>query len=167
MHFQSLNLPGNFLTERALRYYENHRAEIEMFATGTSHAALGLDTSRLKYELLNFARPSQDLYYDYQIAKRVLTPNTGGTKIRYALIALTPYYSFHANQSLFYGENFRLLAYAIAFRDLHNFWLPVEKYCALFNENFLASKLPLEDFDTNNVMQKKKRRYILWTLPLV
>lgn len=68
----------NFLLERALRYYQEHSGEIEIFATGNSHTCAGLDANQFKYKLLNFGASSQDLYYGYQIAKRVLTPNRGG-----------------------------------------------------------------------------------------
>jgi len=78
IHLYMLNQPKNFVLERALRYYEEHSAEIEIFATGNSHTCMGLDATKFKYKLLNFGRSSQDLYYSYQIAKRVLTPKTGG-----------------------------------------------------------------------------------------
>lgn len=67
-----------FILETGLRYFEEHSAEVEMFATGMSYTAFCLDTTKFKYKLFNFARASQDLYYDYQVAKRVLTPKTGG-----------------------------------------------------------------------------------------
>lgn len=156
IHLRMLNDPGNFFIERALRYYDEHSGEIEMFATGNSHTCMGLDANQFKYKLLNFGRSSQDLYYGYQIAKRVLTPpkQGGGTNIRYALIGLAPYF-FQTDQSLYYSENFRLLSYAIAFKDLHNFWLKSEQYCDLFNEEFISIKLPLERLDINNVMGEK------------
>lgn len=78
IHLQNLNSAQNFLIERALRYYEEHSNEFEIFATGNSHACMGLDANQFKYKLFNFGRSSQDLYYSYQIAKRVLTPKTGG-----------------------------------------------------------------------------------------
>ena len=88
-NFSKYNLPrekfvyfcvsdGNFLVKRALQYYEKHSAEIEMFATGISYTSVGLDANQFKYKLLNFGRSSQDLYYDYQIANRVLMPKIGG-----------------------------------------------------------------------------------------
>ena len=68
----------NFVVERALRYYQEHSEEIEIFATGNSHTGKSLDANQFKYKLLNFGRVGQDLYYGYQIAKRVLTPKTRG-----------------------------------------------------------------------------------------
>ena len=78
IHLRLLNSSENFSLERALRYYEEHSDEIEIFATGNSHTCMGLDANKFKYKLLNFAHSAQDLYYNYEIAKRVLTPKTGG-----------------------------------------------------------------------------------------
>ena len=68
----------NFFIERALRYYKEHAAEFEMFATGDSHAEFGLIPKKFKHKLFNFGHTSQDLYYSYQIAKYVLTKTGGG-----------------------------------------------------------------------------------------
>lgn len=160
VHFYIWNDEGNFLVERALRYYEEHSDEFEIFATGNSHTSAGLDVNQFKLKVLTFGLSSQDLYYSYQIAKRVLTPKTGGgaRKIRYALIGLNSY-TFHTDQSLFYNGVFRLLAYFTAFKDLHNFWMPPEQYQNLLNEKFLSNKLLLDDFDIDNVMLEKLYMY--------
>lgn len=75
-----VNLPYNFQVEYALRYYKNHSAEFDMFATGISYTELGLlpEIFLPKHKLFNFARASQDLYYDYQVAKYVLEVCGGG-----------------------------------------------------------------------------------------
>ena len=62
----------NFLVERTLRYFKEHVAEFDMFATGLSYAEVGLDVTRFKRKLFNFARSSQDLYYNFQVAKYVI-----------------------------------------------------------------------------------------------
>ena len=75
----------------------------------------------------------------------------GHRKLRYALIGLSMY-TFHFDQSRLYAENFRLLQYAIAFKDLHNFFMPTEDYLKLFREEYLSFKLPLaEQFDVIGV----------------
>lgn len=74
-----IHTPDNFLLERALRYFSEHAAEFEMFATGVSYAEYGLDTTKFKRKLFNFGNTSQDLYFDYQIAKRALAA-MGGEK---------------------------------------------------------------------------------------
>ena len=63
---------NNFLVERVLRYFKEHAAEFDMFATGISYTEVGLDITRFKKKLFNFARSSQDLYYNFQVAKHVV-----------------------------------------------------------------------------------------------
>ena len=72
------NSDNIFLLERALRYYKEHVDEFDMFATGSSYMEKGLDSTKFKRKLFNLGKGSQDLYYDYQVAKRVLTPQMGG-----------------------------------------------------------------------------------------
>lgn len=78
VHLNVVDNPFNFLVKRALQYYQQHSSEFEMFATGISYAELSLDTNQFKRKLFNFGRGSQDLYYDYQIAKFVLSKTGGG-----------------------------------------------------------------------------------------
>ncbi|MBR7024767.1 MAG: hypothetical protein IKI08_02000 [Selenomonadaceae bacterium] len=67
--FGTLTIEQNFKTEQTLRYFKEHVSEFEMFATGISEAFSGIDVTQFKRPLFNFAKPSQDLYYDFQIAK--------------------------------------------------------------------------------------------------
>ena len=48
-----------------------------------------------------------------------------------------------------------LLQYFIAFRDVHNFWLPADKYGSLLKKEFLNFKLGFEKFDVNNIYYEK------------
>ncbi len=59
----------NFLLERAMRYWTEHCTEFEIFVTGLSHAEIAFMPKYFKRKLFNFARGTQDLYFDYQIAK--------------------------------------------------------------------------------------------------
>ena len=70
--FAELQTEKNFQTERVLRYYQEHVQDFEMFATGISYIWDGLDITQFKRKLLNFAKQSQDLYYDFNIAKSVI-----------------------------------------------------------------------------------------------
>ena len=67
-------LPGgsNFVTEMLLRYYKAHAQEFEIFATGISHAQTSINIEQFSRKAINFAVSSQDLYYDFLIAKNVL-----------------------------------------------------------------------------------------------
>ncbi len=68
---------GNFMVERSLRYFKKHAAEFEMFATGMSYTEYGIDARRFKRKLFNFGKSSQDLYYDFQTAKFVVSCGGG------------------------------------------------------------------------------------------
>ena len=71
------NVVNNFVMERSLRYFKEHVAEFDMFATGISYTECGLDVTRFKRKLFNFGRGSQDLYYNFQVAKHAVTYGGG------------------------------------------------------------------------------------------
>lgn len=148
--------PGNFMIERSLRYFKEHAAEFDMFATGISYTEVGLDVTRFKRKLFNFARSSQDLYYNFQTAKFAVSCG-GVSKISHALIGLTPY-SFHYDLSKTFRFRFQMLYYLIAHNDLHNFYIPIDEYRKFFCEEFLEMRMPLEPFDVNNPFGVKKAR---------
>ena len=52
--------------------------------------------------------------------------------------------SFHNDQSKRSYWLHCLLQYAIAFNDLHHFWLPIEQYKSIFQEQFFNFKAPIE-----------------------
>lgn len=62
----------NFKTEQLLRYYREHSQDFEMFATGISYSAKGTDVTQFKRRLIKFAKASQDLYYDFYVAKSAI-----------------------------------------------------------------------------------------------
>ena len=70
----------NFFLERTLRYFDENSSNFEMFATGSSRVQQGLMPKVFRRKLINFGNLSQDFYYDYQIARRVLTQAGGGTE---------------------------------------------------------------------------------------
>ena len=142
----------HFLLERALRYYREHSKEFDMFATGVCYTANSLDITKFKRKIFNFGHGSQDLYYDYQIAKFVLS---GGGNIKYALIGLAPY-SFHYDESQGSMENRYLFQYLIAFNDLHNYATSISEVRGLFREEYLNHHLEFEGLDLNDPMEDKK-----------
>lgn len=77
--FCSLTHSHNFLLERSLRYFEEHASEFEMIATGISFVEKALDVTQFKRKLFNFGRGSQDLYYNFQVAKRAVVCGGGIT----------------------------------------------------------------------------------------
>lgn len=144
---------GNFLLEAYLRYWKEHVTEFEIFATGISYVEEALDITYFKRNLFNFAFASQDLYYDFRIAKHVIS-REGHSKLRYALIGLAPY-SFHYDLSKSVSH-FRMLKYFIAFNDLHNFFIPAEVYRKLFREEYLKNRLPTKAFGTGEIFKRKR-----------
>ena len=127
-----------------------------MFATGISCTEVGLDVTRFKRKLFNFARSSQDLYYNFQTAKFALSCSPPG-KISHALIGL-PIYAFHYDLSKTFRFRFQMLYYLIAHNDLHNFYIPIDEYRKFFRAEYLAARLPLESFDVNNPFGVKNAR---------
>lgn len=67
--FAALPNLSNWQTERLLRYYCEHAQEFEIFSTGTSYTETAIDIRQFKRKAVNFATSSQDLYYNFQIAK--------------------------------------------------------------------------------------------------
>ena len=59
------------------------------------------------------------------------------------MIGMNPY-NFNSDQSKGSANLFLLLQYVIALNDLHNFWMPVEQYKSLFQEEFLDLRLPVD-----------------------
>lgn len=154
MHLSSATKEQHFLLERNLRYYKEHAADFEMFATGGCYAALALDNTKFRHKLFNFGKGSQDLYYDYQTAKFIFEQNSRvGGNLKYALIGLAPFiFHYDASKTSYICPMFQ---YLITLNDLHNFWMPIEQYKKLFREEFLNMRLPLENIDLNNLFYQK------------
>ena len=142
----SLPYKTNFVLERNLRYFKEHAADFDMFATGISYFRGNLDVTYFKKKLFNFAIPSQDLYYNFQVAKHTVIYGGGHNGIRNALIGLAPY-SFHYDLSKTINNSFSLLFYLIAFDDLHNFHVPADVYKKFFRTKYLSKRLSLESVD--------------------
>ena len=123
-----------FLLSSLLKYYRENLPDCEIFATGISYSAKSVLSSCFKKKLINFAGQSQDLYYDFKVAKEILSTG-GGANFKYALIGLAPY-SFHWDESKGYNSHWYILQYYIAFKDLHNFRLSPEEYGKIFRTEF-------------------------------
>lgn len=83
---------------RAYASYFNCKNPLDGFITGLSYAEVGIDTSHLPYNVLNVAVSSQDLFYDYQWAKMILTNHEIGSNVKFAIIGMS-YYSFQYDLS--------------------------------------------------------------------
>lgn len=78
VNFAALSTETNWQTERHLRYYKEHSKEFEIFATGTSYTETAIDVRKFSRKTINFATSSQDLYYNFQIAKAAVSYRGGG-----------------------------------------------------------------------------------------
>ena len=87
--FATLPNEGNWETERHLRYYREHAQDFEMFATGTSPTEAGIDVKCFKYRAFNFATSSQDLYYNFQVAKHIVI--YGGGIVEFVMLLSDSY----------------------------------------------------------------------------
>ena len=143
VHLYEVDGEYNFQLEKNLRYFNEHSAEFEIFATTHNNPLFGLKINKFNHKLIDFSAGGQDLYYDYKIAEKILSEKTD---FKYALIGLAPY-SFNYDQSVGYDFNYSLLQYFIAFQDLHNFHMSAEDYKNLFNEDYLSQEITFEDFN--------------------
>ncbi|MBR1553696.1 MAG: hypothetical protein IJ631_06790 [Schwartzia sp.] len=104
---------------RLLHYLQRNiqGTSYKIFVTGLSYAYHGTDLSSYSLPTVNLSGISQDLYYDFSMAKRAMAyPQQS---FRYAVIGLAPY-SFHSDLSRS-AENWRVPAYALALEDTHHF----------------------------------------------
>lgn len=84
--FSKLPTNSNWDVERRLRYYREHAQDFEMFTTGTSTTMWGIDIREFKYKTINFGLYSQDLYYNFQVAKSVIL--YGGGIVEFIMLSL-------------------------------------------------------------------------------
>lgn len=83
--------------EYKINTFEKGKYEYKTLITGISYFVSGIDGDVLKEKGMNFSFDSQDLYYDYNIAKYIL--NNYENNFRYAVVGLN-YYSFQYDLSL-------------------------------------------------------------------
>lgn len=152
--FAQLPDRGNWETERHLRYYRKHAQDFEMFATGTSPTKNAIDVRQFKRKAFNFATSSQDLYYNFQIAKAVIPYGAEHGSMRYALIGLAPYV-FHFDLSRTYIFKSRILPYLIAFNDIHNLPVPFDVYKQFLRAEWLAKKPSAAKVNINGLKSQK------------
>lgn len=80
-----------------LEQFEKCGNKTEVIITGISYAECGIKSDCLTKKAFNFALPSQDLYYDYHVAKYILN-GKHCSKIKYFIICLA-YYNFQYDLS--------------------------------------------------------------------
>jgi len=91
----------------------------ELFITGLSYAQRGIDETLLQKKSVKLSSTSQDLYYDYVIAKDILSvPHN----FKYCILGMA-YFSFDCDLSL-QSESWRIgQVYYPLYRDCHHYQL--------------------------------------------
>lgn len=79
-----------------IQHVKQNPLKYKIFATGISHAKNGIDVYQFDMPTLNLAVSSQDLYYDYLFAKKLL--EIENVSFKYAIIGLCPF-SLHYDES--------------------------------------------------------------------
>ena len=88
--------------KQMFNYVQKDIAKYKILITGVSHAFRGTDISCYELPAVSCAMSSQDLYYDYQFAKKMF--NMSGSAFKYAVIGLAPF-SFQSDESIGGGWN--------------------------------------------------------------
>lgn len=128
--------------EYKMKLFEKNISSYESFITGISYFVSGINGDILKKKGINFSYDSQDLYYDYNIAKYIL--ENYETKFKYAIIGLA-YYSFEYDLSLSaMKDNIKL--YYPRLRETHNLKKISSNYNRLIINKGIADRILI----TNN-----------------
>lgn len=98
-------------------HYINMEQETEVIVTGLSYGLNTIDAHRLNAVALNFSMNSQDLYYDFLHAKRVILNGRG--KLQKCFITMS-YYSLFYDLSLSSNNDKCIKTYMPLFRDSHH-----------------------------------------------
>ncbi|TYS63754.1 glycosyltransferase [Bacillus infantis] len=109
----------DFEIHRSFSNFLESDKSFEGLITGLSYLEVGIEKELLNYKTYNFANSSQDLYYDYEIAKWLCNYDEIKRNIKYVIIGIG-YYSFEYDLSLSSHQN-RVLMYYPFISKLHNF----------------------------------------------
>lgn len=96
------------------------KEKVEMLVTGISYAAFAFYPPFIKKETVNFALPSQDLYYDYEIAKFLMNFPNVNKNLKYVIVSLC-YFSFNGDLSLSKKTRGMIHRYIETIKKTHNY----------------------------------------------
>lgn len=114
----------NNILKNKISLYEKNREKFEILVTGLSYFVEGINVDILSKGCINFSYDSQDLYYDYKIAKYLI--ENKNSIFKYCIIGLS-YYSFQYDLSLSNMKN-NVNIYYDVFKDSHNFYIKDRKF---------------------------------------
>ena len=101
-----------------MKYISKNASKYRVFITGISRMWRATDLESYKLPAVCCAYTSQDLYYDYLWAKKILS--FANHNFKYAVIGVTEY-SFQYDESIGSPEQFLMLPYYRLFKDVHNY----------------------------------------------
>ena len=105
-----------FLKDKIRRLKKDNSKQA--IVVGISYSMFGIDDKLLKYNAFNLSMPSQDLYYSYKVAQKVIGDNKN---IKYCIIG-SSYYGFHFDLSSSKNEIHRVKnVYYPLLGDAHNY----------------------------------------------
>lgn len=150
----------DFEIHRSFSNFLEDDKDYEGFITGLSYFEVGIETKLLNYKTYNFANSSQDLYYDFEIAKWLVNYDGIKRNIKYAIIGLG-YYSFEYDLSLSSLQH-RVLMYYPFINKLHNYNGSTELFKKY--DEFENKMTPLfnSDFRTNIFNSVKDLSEVNW-----
>ncbi|GFZ32681.1 chemotaxis protein [Clostridium zeae] len=109
----------DFEIYRSFFQYEEKKKNLHAFITGLSFAEVGINANEFPFSTVNFANSSQDLYFDYNIAKYIFSNKNYCKNIEYCFIGLS-YYSFNYDLSKSSLKE-RVWFYYPFLKTLHNY----------------------------------------------
>lgn len=137
--------------EYKMNLFENDISIYETLVTGISYFVSGINGDILKHRGINFAFDSQDLYYDYNIAKYLF--ENYNTNIKYTIIGLS-YYAFQYDLSLSsMKDNIKL--YYPKLKKSHNMQYYDYDYDRICINNIIADKILKKSNDGNYMIDSK------------
>ncbi|ADL53921.1 hypothetical protein [Clostridium cellulovorans] len=147
---------GNFL------YKLNKNSKmIDGFITGLSYAEVGIDEEVISGNVINAAISSQDIFYDYEVAKYILNKDRYASHIKFALIGLT-YYSFEFDLSKASIKD-RVYYYYPFIGDIHNKDDSFDKKCQEFRQlEMFLKKILIEDYKNEIYKDIKEECEVGW-----
>ena len=119
---------------------EAERSKINFFVTGVSHAYAGTDIKEFSMQGMNLALTSQDLFFDYELAKIVLKNKFVKSNQKFNGFFVIGVAPFSLNYDLSQGVNSdRVFGYYPLTKTLHNHWIDEKILFELFNDAYIKS----------------------------
>lgn len=162
--FPYFEYKDSIIVENMLKYKLSllyMKTECEILVTGLSYAFDGINTNLLNKVAVNFALPSQDLYFDYYVTKSIFK-NIELRCLKYQIIGLS-YYSFHydltksllLNRALGY-HFFTGRMHHLSYEQVQGFKVYKNIICDIFKEDAINQVYDLSYRENNISLMDKE-----------